>query len=167
MHSETNPAELYSNTTWERLDENSGLGSNSYLCINTSSDIGAKNTNKDVYNRFYIEQRNLPYVDIIVDEVTPTIGTFKTVASISKVHTASYSAPSVSGAFYTSNHSNNGRLSDGELCVTLNFDSSRSGATSGSFGNIKPTGHIMGGDEPIELDNVVKHYVIRAWRRLS
>ena len=151
----SNPSAKYLGTTWSKIEGRFLLG--------TSGEGTSKQTGGSMSKT--IQQGHLPNIKIPVDTFTVTKGTFKIVGSFNNIQTNLNGNPTHSGALYYSNIWSNGYAGGSERIVNLGFDSSRSGATSGSFGTVSTYTNNLGSGWGFDV--TPSYYTTHIWLRTS
>lgn len=153
MGNNTNPAEIYSGTTWELLPDNKFLKTG-----NTPLQQGGSNSIK-------IAKANLPTDKLQVESFNLTRGTM----DITGTSTGVYGEPDQtviidSGAFYRINNGQTKTTPAGwEKLGTFGFQASRS--WTGSTSSASPYTSAMGSGTAISINP--EHITVKAWKRLS
>ena len=153
MYNTSNPAEIYSGTTWELL------ATDKYLRTTTGTPLSSGGSNS-----FTIQKANLPAVKVQLDSFSLTRGTMNITGAISSSGTgASFESPS--GAFYGDSKSY-GVTAYGSyynLIKRLEFSANRN--WTGSTGTATPYTQNLGSGTAITVNPT--YITIRAWKRLS
>lgn len=144
MYNTSNPAELYSGTTWELL------ATDKYLKTTTRTPLSTGGSNS-----FTISKANLPATKLQVESFSLTRGTMNITGEIA-TEVQGYQP---NGAFYTSSLVNSGAGSpDGKQDDLIKFDASRS--WTGSTSSASPYTTNMGNGTSISINPV--YITIRA-----
>ena len=153
MYNTSNPAELYSGTTWELL------ATDKYLKTTTGTPLSSGGSNS-----FNITKANLPAVKVQLDSFSLTRGTMNITGAISSSGTgACFESPS--GAFYGDSKSY-GVAAYGSyynLIKRLEFSADRN--WTGSTGTATPYTQNLGSGTPLTINPT--YITIRAWKRLT
>lgn len=154
MYNTSNPAELYSGTTWELL------ASDKYLKTTTGTPLQTGGSNS-----FTIAKTNLPSTKLQIESFSLTRGTMNITGSHGG-HAFKTGSPtsSAQGCFVGSSEGLGGAGQDGNVGVYRTyFDASRS--WTGSTSSASPYTVQMGSGTPISINP--EYITIRAWKRLS
>ena len=155
MGNNTNPAEIYSGTTWELLPDNKFLKTGSTPLQQKGS------------NSVSISKANLPADKLQVESFSLTRGTMDIIGSISALDEdwGLVENPIAIGAFYAGT-SRAGYIGTGvpnRPSSDLAFQASRS--WTGSTSSASPYTTNMGNGTPLTINP--EHITIKAWKRLS
>lgn len=151
MWNTSNPAEIYTNTTWELL------ATDKYLKTTTGTPLSTGGSNS-----FTIAKANLPATKLQVDSFSLTRGTMNITGNVAIELGKHISG----GAFYIdqiNSTNNNSGAPDGSTDDMLNFDASRT--WSGSTSSASPYTQNLGSGTAITLNP--SYITIRTWKRLS
>lgn len=151
MYNNTNPAELYPNTTWELLPDNKFLKTGSTPLQQAGN------------NSIKITKANLPAEKLQVESHSMTRGTM----NITGKWTAGKlcdTAPVVSGALYNSGGNTN-MTGNGFTGTPFGIGLDASKSWTGSTSSASPYTTAMGSGTPVEINP--EHITIKAWKRLS
>lgn len=151
MYNNTNPAELYSGTTWELL------ANDKYLKTTTGTPLSSGGSNS-----FTIQKANLPATKLQVESFSLTRGTMNITGSFKVPDRNSQYDSSGTGCFISSNASgwSAGDRSDSTL-ITMDASKSWTGSTSSA----SPYTSAMGNGTAISINPT--YITVRAWKRLS
>ena len=150
MWNTSNPAEIYTNTTWELL------ATDKYLKTTTGTPLSTGGSNSFILQRLIYLQQNCK---LIVFHSRGTMNITGNVAIELGKHISG-------GAFYIdqiNSINNNSGAPDGSTDDMLNFDASRT--WSGSTSSASPYTQNLGSGTAITLNP--SYITIRTWKRLS
>lgn len=153
MGNNTNPAEIYSGTTWELLPDNKFLKTG-----NTPLQLAGS-------NNISISKANLPAEKLQVEAHSMTRGTMNITGEwYAKALTDSWGSGYTSGALYKTNRSYT-TASQWQSTTTggIGLDASRN--WTGSTSSASPYTSAMGNGIPIYINP--EHITVKAWKRLS
>lgn len=153
MYNTSNPAEIYSGTTWELL------ANDKYLKTTTGTPLSTGGSNS-----FAIQKANLPAVKIQLDSFSLTRGTMNISGGVNNSGTAGiFETPT--GAFYGSSRSLPVPATGNyfSLIKELKFSADRN--WTGSTGTASPYTQNLGSGTPLTINPT--YITIRAWKRLS
>ena len=150
MGNNTNPAEIYSGTTWELLPDNKFLKTGSTPLQQAGS------------NSISITKANLPTDKLQVESFSLTRGTMEITGSFRG--SGNYSGVTGTGAFASS--TNDGiNVSSGAEYHTFTAKLVASRSWTGSTSSASPYTSAMGNGTPLTINP--EHITIKAWKRLS
>ena len=155
MYNTSNPAELYSGTTWELL------ASDKYLKTTTGTPLSTGGSNS-----FTIQKANLPSVKLQVESFSLTRGTMDIIGFTAfGVNSGEVNVVKPTGAFYWDlvNKYHCHPAGKETALGQLNFQASRS--WSGSTSSATPYTQNLGSGTAITVNPT--YITIRAWKRLT
>ena len=156
MYNNTNPAELYSGTTWELI------ASDKYLKTTTGTPLSSGGSNS-----FSIQKANLPAIKVQLDNFSLTRGTMNITGEFYTMYENDTRIENYSTGAFKSSASTKLRTEPSEApgpnCILNNFDASRS--WTGNTGTASPYTQNLGNGTAITVNPT--YITIRAWKRLS
>lgn len=156
MYNTSNPAELYSGTTWELL------ATDKYLKTTTGTPLSVGGSNS-----FAIQKANLPAIKVQLDNFSLTRGTMNITGEFYTMYEYDTRIENYSTGAFKSSASTKLRTEPSEApgpnCILNNFDASRS--WTGNTGTASPYTQNLGNGTAITVNPT--YITIRAWKRLS
>ena len=156
MYNTSNPAELYSGTTWELL------ATDKYLKTTTGTPLSVGGSNS-----FAIQKANLPAIKVQLDNFSLTRGTMNITGEFYTMYENDTRIENYSTGAFKSSASTKLRTEPSEApgpnCILNNFDASRS--WTGNTGTASPYTQNLGNGTAITVNPT--YITIRAWKRLS
>ena len=156
MYNNTNPAQLYSGTTWELI------ASDKYLKTTTGTPLSSGGSNS-----FSIQKANLPAIKVQLDNFSLTRGTMNITGEFYTMYENDTRIENYSTGAFKSSVSTKLRTEPSEApgpkCILNNFDASRS--WTGNTGTASPYTQNLGNGTAISINPT--YITIRAWKRLS
>lgn len=148
MYSNTNPAELYPNTTWELLPNDKFIKT------------GATPLQQNGSNNISISKANLPAEKIQLESFQLGKGTQEITGDF---YISNYNGYAGGGAFYRTRSGLGGHGGDSAAGNMISFQASRS--WTGMSTSASPYTSQLGNGTPLTINP--EHITIKAWKRLS
>lgn len=156
MYNNTNPAEIYTGTTWELI------ASDKYLKTTTGTPLSTGGS-----NNISITKGNLPNIKLQVENFSLTRGSMNITGEFYTMYEADTRIENYSTGAFKSSASTKLNTepaeSPGPRCILNNFDASRS--WTGNTSSATPYTTTLGLGSPITI--APTYIAIKAWKRLT